>query len=321
MTSETAARVSMRARATTLIEAVHDDVTQFFVDIDRGGTFAEDRWTREGGGGGLSRVMSDGRTFEKLGVNRSVVFGALPASASATLGARLDATASHDFFATGLSIVAHPHSPRIPTVHLNVRYFEIVRDDGEVVDAWFGGGTDLTPMYPDPEHARHFHRTLRDIVDCHDATLYPRFKHECDRYFRNLHRGGEARGVGGVLFDHLRAESTDCALTGDQLLGFCGDLARSLRVAYGPMVEDSRNLPFGDAERRLQLERRGRYVEFNLLHDRGTAFGLQTGARIESVLMSLPPRAAWEYAMDARSFPLRDALIAMLAPQDWAAPV
>lgn len=309
---------SRRERATTWIAALHDDATELFRKLDGGGEFREDRWIRPGGGGGFTRILVDGTTFEKVGVNRSAVDGVLPAAAVQRLGGRVDANEECRFFATGLSIVAHPRHPRVPTVHLNVRYFELTDASGELRDAWFGGGTDLTPTYPCPDDARAFHRTLRSTCDKHDASLYPRYKSWCDDYFRNLHRGGEARGVGGIFFDHLRPQEDVSALDADELFAFVGDIGRSLEHSYAPIVLQRRESATSDAERSLQLIRRGRYVEFNLLHDRGTLFGLQTGARVESVLMSLPPLAQWTYCAEETADPLSNALTAMLVPRDWA---
>lgn len=312
-------QTSRRERATAWIADLHEVTTSMFARLDRGGTFREDRWLRPGGGGGVTRILAEGATFEKVGVNRSAVSGQLPAAAAARLGGRLVANEDNNFFATGLSIVAHPRSPRIPTVHLNVRYFEITDEAGELLDAWFGGGTDLTPTYPSPDDARAFHRTLRSTCDQHHPTLYPRFKVWCDDYFRNTHRGGEARGVGGVFFDNLRPGEDASALDDNGLFAFVGDVGGVLERAYAPIVELRRDAATSDAERALQLQRRARYVEFNLLHDRGTLFGLQTGARVESVLMSLPPLAQWTYEADNRPDALTSALTAMLAPRDWAA--
>ncbi|HSF03042.1 MAG TPA: oxygen-dependent coproporphyrinogen oxidase, partial [Solirubrobacterales bacterium] len=220
------------------------------------------------------------------------------------------------FFVAGLSIVAHPRNPKVPTVHLNVRSFEISRADGVPVDAWLGGGTDLTPTYPHAEDAIHFHRTLKAIADRHHASFYPRFKTWCDNYFVNLHRGEERRGVGGIFFDHLR--EGDSGLDRAQLFAFLADIGRALPAAYGPIVRRRWDEPYGERERRFQLARRGRYVEFNLVHDRGTLFGLQTNARIESVLMSLPPLAAWEYAPAYEPGSFEAELLEMLEPRDWA---
>lgn len=309
---------SRRERATAWIAALHDDATQLFTNLDGGGEFREDRWIRPGGGGGFTRILTDGITFEKVGVNRSAVDGVLPSAAVQRLGGRADANEECRFFATGLSIVAHPRHPRVPTVHLNVRYFELTDSTGELRDAWFGGGTDLTPTYPCPDDARAFHRTLRSTCDKHHVSLYPRYKAWCDDYFRNLHRGGEARGVGGIFFDHLRPQEDTSALDADELFAFVGDIGRSLHNSYAPIVLQRRASSSSAEERSLQLTRRGRYVEFNLLHDRGTLFGLQTGARVESVLMSLPPLAQWSYCADEMADPLSIALTAMLVPRDWA---
>jgi coproporphyrinogen III oxidase len=204
----------------------------------------------------------------------------------------------------------------VPTVHLNVRYLELGDDDGVVLDNWLGGGTDLTPTYPFPEDAAHFHQALRDVCDRHHAALYPRFKQWCDEYFVNAHRGGERRGVGGIFFDNLRAGNW--GLDFEQLFAFVTEVGRVLPQAYGPIVDRRRNLPAGERERRFQLFRRGRYVEFNLVHDRGTVFGLQTHARVESVLMSLPPVASWEYAPVFAPGSFEAELMAMLEPRDWA---
>ena len=308
----------MRERAAATVARLHDEATALFAGLERDGAFREDAWERPGGGGGVARILAGGETFEKAGVNRFVGGGLLPAPAVARLGGRVPAGAEAHFFATGVSIVAHPRSPRVPTVHLNVRYFELADADGTVFDAWFGGGTDLTPMVPEPADARHFHAALRALCDGHHPSLYPRFKAWCDEYFRNLHRGGEARGVGGVFFDHVRAGEDPSGLDADALLGFAAAVARSLGTAYAPLVHAHRDEPYGAAERACQLWRRGRYVEFNLLHDRGTLFGLQTGARTESVLMSLPPLAAWEYAPTPGVASLEVALESMLAPREWA---
>ena len=305
-------------QATAWVAGLHDEVCAFFERLDGGARFREDRWDRPGGGGGVTRVIVDGETFEKAGVNRSAVTGDLPPAMAARLGARLPAGTPARFLATGVSLVIHPRSPRVPTVHLNVRYFEVTRDDGAVADAWCGGGTDLTPYYPEPQDARHFHRVLRDACDRHHPTFYPRFKRWCDEYFVNTHRDDERRGVGGIFFDNLRVGDAS-GLGFDALHRFADEVGRVLPAAYGPIVERTRALPYGERERHFQLLRRGRYVEFNLVHDRGTVFGLQTAARIESVLMSLPPLAAWDYAPTFAPGSFEAELVAMLEPRDWLA--
>lgn len=305
-----------RERVVSLVERLHDEATDLFTELDRGGSFREDRWERPGGGGGVSRVLSEGTTFEKAGVNRSTVEGLLPPQLAQRIGAHTTAAEPSRFFVTGTSLVVHPLSPMVPTVHLNVRYFEITGALGQPVDAWFGGGTDLTPTYPFPDDAAHFHRSLKATCDRHHSSYYGRFKTWCDNYFVNSHRGEERRGVGGIFFDNLR--DGDAGFSRERLLEFVADVGSTLPEAYGPIVERRRNTRYGERERRFQLARRGRYVEFNLVHDRGTLFGLSTGARIESVLMSLPPLAAWEYAPFYPAGSFEAELMAMLEPRDWA---
>jgi coproporphyrinogen III oxidase len=305
---------SYATEAAAWIATVHDEITAFFTRADRGSEFREERWSRPGGGGGVTRVLVEGATFEKAGVNRSAVSGVLEPRMASRLALAGEPPEGAQFFATGVSVVAHPRSPMIPTVHLNVRYFELTTPTGEVFDAWFGGGTDLTPTYPFPDDAVHFHRVLAEICARHDAGDYPRFKAWCDDYFRNTHREGEARGVGGVFFDHLRPVAEDPRA----LQRFVDSIGRALPDAYGPIVERRRDTPYGERERTLQLARRGRYAEFNLLHDRGTSFGLASGARAESVLMSLPPLARWDHYPVCEPGSIEVRLQEMLIPRDWA---
>ncbi len=316
MAGKVTGRASLRGQVSNWIDRLHDETTEFFTRLDRGGSFREDRWDRPGGGGGVSRVLSDGVTFEKAGVNRSSVEGALEPQLAQRIGTRASGLEPLSFSVAGLSLVIHPRSPLVPTVHLNVRYFEITRPTGELIDSWFGGGTDLTPTYPFPDDASHFHRTLKAVCDGHHPMFYPRFKTWCDHYFVNTHRGDERRGIGGIFFDHLRPGES--GLTLEQVFEFVTAVGEVLPDAYGPLVERRRDLPFGERERHFQLVRRGRYAEFNLVHDRGTLFGLQTGARIESVLMSLPPQAAWDYSPVYQPNSFEAELIAMLEPRDWA---
>jgi coproporphyrinogen III oxidase len=310
--------MSRRGDATRWIAGLHDELTSFFGRLDRGGTFTEDRWERPGGGGGVARVMTDGVTFEKAGINRSAVMGELPASAAKRLGGQGAATGTTHFFATGVSLVVHPRSPKVPTVHLNVRYFELTDEHGELTDSWYGGGTDLTPFYPHAEDARQFHGALKTMADRHHPSFYPAHKKWCDEYFVNSHRENEARGVGGIFFDHLRADDASHGLDFETLGAYVTDVARVLRQAYEPIVDRRRDEPFSEAEREFQLVRRGRYVEFNLVHDRGTIFGLQTNARVESVLMSLPPLAMWQYAPRYSPDSFEARLLEMLKPREWA---
>jgi coproporphyrinogen III oxidase len=300
---------------TRWIERIHDRVTRMFEGLDRGGRFHEDPWERPGGGGGVTRVLNEGRTFEKVGVNRAAVHGPLPAAVARELGVDPD-TDDRSFFATGVSVVAHPRSPMVPIVHLNVRYFELLDGDGHLQDRWFGGGADLTPTYPHPRDAVTFHRSLRDLCNRHDRIFYPRFKKVCDRYFVNRHRSGEMRGVGGIFFDHLRPGVDGRSF--DELRAFVGAVGLSLESAYVPVVNLRRDEAYGPRERDFQLFRRGRYVEFNLVHDRGTRFGLLTDARVESVLMSLPPLARWSYAPSFGEGSFEARLMDMLEPREWA---
>ena len=293
-----------RIQAAAWAESVHDEATALFESLDNGGHFESTTWERPGGGGGVSRLLVNGRTFEKAGINRSVVHGEIRGRTGS-------------FFAAGVSLVAHPWNPHVPTVHLNVRYLE--RQEGPVgaMDRWYGGGTDLTPTWPHPEDAVHFHTVLRDVCAAHHPSYYARFKRWCDEYFVNVHRDGEPRGVGGIFFDELRPGEE---LDDDALGAFVDAVGRCLDSAYAPIVRRRRDLPSSDEDRRLQLFRRGRYAEFNLVHDRGTRFGLETGARMDSVLMSLPPLASWPGPADFPEQSLGAQLQEMLRPREWAMP-
>jgi coproporphyrinogen III oxidase len=261
---------------------LQDRICSALEEADGSGTFREDLWERPGGGGGRARVITNGQVIEKGGVNFSAVHGTTPPAILKAL--RLDEAA---FYATGVSIVMHPHSPRVPIIHMNVRYFEM--SNGV---AWFGGGIDLTPHYVDEEDARFFHRSLKQVCDRYSTDYYPRFKAWADDYFYVKHRA-ETRGVGGIFFDRL---STTDATTPEDLFAFVQEVGEAFAPIYTHLMQKNRDLPYGEAERSWQLIRRGRYVEFNLVHDKGTKFGLDTNGRIESILMSLPPLAAWEYA-------------------------
>ncbi len=300
-------------------EQVHARLTSAFTSLDGGPGFREDSWEREGGGGGVSRVMVDGQVFEKAGVNRSVVMGPLPPEAARRLGGRTPADTALTFFAAGVSVVMHPASPMVPTVHFNVRYFEIGdATTGQLIDAWFGGGTDITPYYPHVEDPRDFHQALRHLCDSFDARIYPECKAWCDRYFVNTHRGNEARGLGGIFFDHMRPDDNPFGLDRSALFSFGLGITDTLAEVYATIVNRRRHEAFGQREKHFQLLRRGRYVEFNLVHDRGTLFGLQTGARIESVLMSLPAVAAWDYAPSFEPGSFEARFMELLAPRVWA---
>jgi coproporphyrinogen III oxidase len=306
-----------RAAMAAWTAELHDVVTAMFERLD-GDRLVEAAWERKGGGGGQSRLLAEGQVFEKAGVNRALVEGILPPEAAARLGGHIPAGTTPHFFATGVSVVAHPRSPMVPTVHLNVRYFELYDADGNRHDAWYGGGTDLTPMHPFADDARHFHTTLRNTCDAYNPAIYPAYKKWCDEYFRNTHRENEARGVGGVFFDHVRPTDVPFGMDTERLHSFVNSIGSALTEAYGPIVERRKHLPFTERDKALQLFRRSRYVEFNLLHDRGTLFGLQTGARTESVLMSMPPVAAWPAPFTPEPGSIEAQLDAMLVPQDWA---
>jgi len=290
---------TLRSRAARIAREAQDAITSKLEEVDGSGRFREDSWTRPGGGGGRSRILAGGRIFEKAGVNVSEVEGELTEQFAEALPGK-----GRVFFATGVSLVLHPWSPHVPTVHANFRYIE----KGE--RWWFGGGSDLTPFFLREEDAVHFHRVWKAVCDRHDPSYHPRFKKWCDEYFHLPHRG-EARGIGGIFFDELSGDP-------ERLLAFWKDAAGSFLEAYVPIVERRREEPFTDADRSWQLLRRGRYVEFNLLHDRGTVFGLKTGGRIESILMSLPPLARWEYdAPEPVSGPEAELLRVLREPREW----
>ena len=273
-----------------------------------GRSFRRDEWSRPAGGGGIAQVIEDGSVFERAGVNFSHVHGPnLPPSASAGR----PELAGRSFQAMGVSLVLHPRNPYVPTTHMNVRYFAAEKDAAAPV-WWFGGGMDLTPYYPFAEDARHFHRTCREALAPHGVDCYPRYKKWCDEYFFLKHRA-EPRGIGGIFFDDLNRPD----------FAACFALTRSVGShflpAYLPILERRRGLAYGERERAFQAYRRGRYVEFNLVYDRGTLFGLQSGGRTEAILMSLPPRVEWRYDWkpDPGS-PEEKLYTEFLVPRDWA---
>jgi coproporphyrinogen III oxidase len=291
---------ALRAAMADLVRGLQEDVCAELERLDGAGRFSRDAWERPGGGGGLARVLEGGALLERAGVNVSEVHGALDPAFAGALGGE-----GTDFAAVGLSVILHPLSPMVPTAHMNVRL--VARGE----KAWFGGGADMTPYYLFEEDAAHFHRTLRAACDPHDPAWYHRFKKACDDYFFLPHRG-EHRGVGGLFF-----EDPDPDLW--RGLALAGDVARAFLPAWRPVAERRRGLPWGDRERAWQEIRRGRYVEFNLLHDRGTVFGLRTGGRVESILMSLPPRVRWAYDHRPEPGSPEERLLAVLrAPRDWA---
>ena len=268
---------------------LQDRICEGLENLDGKAKFKEDEWERAQGkgGGGRTRIIENGNVFEKGGVNTSVVYGKVTDTMRKQL--QLD---GDKWFACGLSLVIHPLNPFVPTVHANWRYFELYDVDGNVIDRWFGGGTDLTPYYLFEEDAKHFHQTFKNAMDGFGEDLYPTYKKQCDLYFVNKHRNNEMRGIGGVFYDHLRA--TD-KFDLDKLFQFQQSNGDSFLNAYLPIVEKRKDNPYTAKEIFWQEIRRGRYVEFNLIHDRGTLFGLKTNGRTESILMSLPPRARWNY--------------------------
>ena len=274
---------SMAARMQTLVECLQGDICSAFEALDGKATFQNDRWEREGGGGGgLTRVLEDGAVLEKAGVNTSAVHGILPARMAKVLE-----VPETQFFATGVSLVVHPRSPYVPTVHANFRYFALGEDLNNPVDQWFGGGADLTPYYPFLEDAQHFHRVWKNVCDKHSVASYPDYKKHCDDYFFLKHRQ-ESRGVGGIFFDYLRTNP-------EEAFAFVKDAGHQFLEAYLPVATRRKDMAYGEREKQYHAIRRGRYVEFNLLFDRGTKFGIETNGRTESILMSLPPRVEWHY--------------------------
>jgi coproporphyrinogen III oxidase len=293
------------------VHALQDRICAALEALDDKAVFVTDEWEREGGGGGVTKVIAGGSTFEKGGVNTSVVWGKVSDAMRSQL--KLD---GFRWFACGLSLVIHPLNPFVPTVHANWRYFELYDEDGKVTDRWFGGGSDLTPYYLFEEDARHFHRTLRNAMDPFGSANYPKYKKWCDEYFVNQHRGDEMRGIGGVFYDHLRPADLEDA---DRLFAFQEANGSAFLSAYLPIVGKRKDLPYDEAEIEWQEIRRGRYVEFNLIHDRGTLFGLKTNGRTESILMSLPPRARWGYNYQpADGSPEARLLDACRHPRNWA---
>ena len=276
----------MKKKFNRYIENLQDKITQKLTEVDGKARFKEDIWERSGGGGGRTRVIENGAVFEKGGVNISAVHGELPESMKNYFKVKVG-----DFFACGLSMVIHPKNPFVPTVHANWRYFELYNSRGELQDQWFGGGQDLTPYYLFEEDARHFHQVCKKTCDEYDKDFYPKYKKRCDEYFWNAHRG-EARGVGGLFFDYLRPDDKHSAKNWYDFVTGVGD---SFLQAYVPIVEKRKNIDYSDIQRQWQEVRRGRYVEFNLIHDKGTLFGLKTNGRVESILMSLPPNVQWKY--------------------------
>jgi coproporphyrinogen III oxidase len=287
--------------ARSYFETLQEAICRALEQLDGKEVFVEDRWSHETGGGGKTRVIQNGDVFEKGGVNTSAVSGNL----SAKLAERLDVH-EQTFFATGISLVLHPFSPMIPTVHANFRYLEL--ENGTF---WFGGGSDLTPYYLFEEDARHFHNIWKQACEMHGPGYYARFKPWCDEYFFLSHRG-ETRGIGGIFFDYLKGDFA-------KLFAFVRSCGDAFLDAYVPIAKRRIPEPWGNEEKNWQLHRRGRYVEFNLIHDRGTLFGLETRGRTESILMSLPPLVRWGYDVQPSKGSREEKLIQVLRqPKQWA---
>lgn len=299
----------MKDQFYTYIQGLQDRITGALEEIDGVAHFREDIWERKEGGGGRTRVIENGGIFEKGGVNISAVHGELPEPLRKQFGVE-----QGDFFACGLSLVLHPKNPFIPTVHANWRYFEMYNGSGEIVTQWFGGGQDLTPYYLFEEDAKHFHSVCKEACDAHHPDFYPKFKETCDQYFWNTHRN-EARGVGGLFFDYLK--ETDQFSMQDRY-DFVTEVGDSFLTSYLPIVERRQHFDYNEGHKEWQEIRRGRYVEFNLVHDRGTLFGLKTNGRIESILMSLPPTVQWKYDHTPDEHTEEAKLLKVLAePRNW----
>ncbi len=274
--------MSFREDVAQRFKAIQKDICEQLENADGVGKFRTDLWDRPGGGGGITRILNEGQVIEKGGVNFSEVFGTLPEVLQKEFK-----TEAAEFYATGVSIVIHPNNPHVPIIHMNIRYFELPGTD----TYWFGGGIDLTPHYVIPADAQRFHQGLKDVCDAADSTFYPKFKAWADRYFFNPHRN-ETRGIGGIFFDQLKANDS---LSKEDIRDFVCNVGNTFTKLYLPLISAKKDLPFSEGEKQWQLLRRGRYVEFNLVYDRGTSFGLKTAGRIESILMSLPKLASWEY--------------------------
>ncbi|MEG9327384.1 oxygen-dependent coproporphyrinogen oxidase [Salinimicrobium catena] len=276
----------MKEKFYAYIQDLQDRITARLEEIDGKAVFKEDIWKRKEGGGGRTRVIENGSVFEKGGVNISKVHGPLAPAMQ-----QYFKVGDVNFFACGLSLVLHPKSPMVPTVHANWRYFEMYDQEGNTIDSWFGGGQDLTPYYLFEEDAKHFHKVCKSACDRHDPQFYPEYKQKCDEYFWNSHRD-EARGIGGLFFDYCKASEERSM---EDWYSFVTDVGNSFLDAYVPIVQSRMDMPYAEHNRKWQEIRRGRYVEFNLVHDKGTLFGLKTNGRIESILMSLPPHVQWVY--------------------------
>ncbi|MEO8772465.1 MAG: oxygen-dependent coproporphyrinogen oxidase [Ferruginibacter sp.] len=316
--SDKTSKHEFRQRWVDYMQRLQDNICDALELADGKSEFVQDEWKREEGegGGGITRTIANGNVIEKGGVNTSVVYGTLTDAMIKVLKIPAS-TEKGGWFAAGLSLVIHPSSPFVPTVHANWRYFELYDESDNVMDRWFGGGTDLTPYYLFEEDVIHFHQTLKNANDLFGKELYPVYKKRCDEYFVNAHRNNEMRGVGGIFYDHLRAtENVDI----EKLMSFQQANGNCFIDAYIPIVEKRKDITYNDQNKYWQEIRRGRYVEFNLLHDRGTIFGLKTNGRTESILMSLPPTVRFDYNYQPTPGSEEEKLLNVcLHPKDWLA--
>ncbi len=295
------------------IQQLQDDICCAVETCDGKATFIEDEWQRPEGGGGKTRVISNGSVFEKGGVNTSVVFGDVTDAMRNQLKIN-----GYQWFAAGLSLVLHPLNPFVPTVHCNYRMFELYNTAGEVIDRWFGGGTDLTPYYLFDEDAKHFHQTYKNACNKFDVSFYSEMKKTCDDYFVNIHRNNERRGIGGIFYDYKKPAGDKNI---DFWFGFAKACGYAFMQAYIPLAMKRKEMPYTNENKYWQEIRRGRYTEFNLVHDRGTIFGLKTNGRTESILMSLPPTARFDYNYQPVKGSEEDKLLqACLHPVNWLQP-
>lgn len=286
-------------------QIIQDEISSALENIDGSAKFQEELWEREGGGGGRTRVIQNGNIFEKGGVNFSAVHGDLPEPIKKAFKVDKD-----NFFATGISIVIHPNHPLVPIIHMNIRYFEIDENT-----RWFGGGIDVTPHYVIEEDAKFFHHYLKDVCDKFNAEFYSRFKAWADDYFFIKHRN-ETRGIGGIFYDRLTPLTAGVGW--EEIFEFSKAIGRSFVPIYAELVKRNRSREFTEVQKKWQFQRRSRYVEFNLVYDAGTKFGLETNGRIESILMSLPPQANWEYNFKAESASEEEATLGLLKKGiDW----
>ncbi len=317
MQTETLYKTETKEFRSEWIEFIHslqNSICTALEAVDGKAKFIEDQWQRNPdgkGGGGKTRVIAGGDVFEKGGVNTSVVYGKVTDAMRKQLG--IDGT---KWFACGLSMVIHPLNPFVPTTHANWRYFELYDENDNVADRWFGGGADLTPYYLFEEDAKHFHQVLKDAVQPFGQDLYSKYKKQCDEYFNNSHRGFEMRGIGGVFYDYLKPTPE---MDLEQLFAFQQANGNCFTEAYIPIVEKRKNTQWNEQHKYWQQIRRGRYVEFNLIHDRGTIFGLKTNGRTESILMSLPPTVRFDYNYQPAPNSEEEKLLnACKNPVEWA---